>query len=272
MSKVKPLSKRSEDAKSKAESATSKGRGEGDQGGESAVVKTGERKYEREPSALSTEYHKARKQLMLWAGILLIWEFVGFDLSKAQTADGNVGAIIRSIKSPQAIPWVLLILVAYFVFKVNVEWYQCGSARRNMRAAKIDFWSAWIVSLAAYALYIAQELSRVQFADLITRSPKAWSLTVGGLLGAVLVVLVSTWRDRRRLGRFDKRDAVASVGLPLLLCLLALLGFQQRLGHSWTFGLIGVGSGALLLGLPVLVLRKLFPSARERTETPSVIS
>ncbi|MBC8030174.1 MAG: hypothetical protein H7Z16_08680 [Pyrinomonadaceae bacterium] len=39
-------------------------------------------------SKRSERYHKARKQLMLSAGILLIWEFVGFDLSKAETADG----------------------------------------------------------------------------------------------------------------------------------------------------------------------------------------
>lgn len=79
----------------------------------------------REPQALSSEYHKARKQLMLWAGILFIWELVGIDLEKAKEAGGNAGAIITAIKSPQAIPWVLLVLVAYFLFKVWIEWNQC---------------------------------------------------------------------------------------------------------------------------------------------------
>ena len=36
---------------------------------------------------------------MLWAGILLIWELVGVDLEKAKDAEGNVGAIVKSIKS-----------------------------------------------------------------------------------------------------------------------------------------------------------------------------
>src|SRR4051794_36387991 len=99
----------------------------------------------REPRALTSEYHKARKQLMLWAGILLIWEFVGIDLEKAKETEGNVGALVKSIKSPQAVPWVLLILVGYFLFKLTVEWYQCSEARRNMKVAKIDFRSAWVV-------------------------------------------------------------------------------------------------------------------------------
>lgn len=72
----------------------------------------------RDPQALSIEYHKARKQLMLWAGILFIWELVGIDLEKAKESGGNAGAIISAIKSPQAVPWVLLILVVYFAFKL----------------------------------------------------------------------------------------------------------------------------------------------------------
>src|SRR6185295_11453046 len=101
----------------------------------------------REPQALSSEYHKARKQLMLWAGILFIWELVGVDLEKAKEVGGNAGAIITAIKSPQAIPWVLLILVAYFLFKTTVEWYQCNKSRRTVRASRIDFGSALFISV-----------------------------------------------------------------------------------------------------------------------------
>lgn len=120
----------------------------------------------RDPAALSPEYHKARKQLMLWAGILFIWELVGIDLEKAKEAGGNAGAIITAVKSPQAVPWVLLILVGYFLFKVTVEWYQCSHARRALRVARVDFISAWIVSLMAYVLYVGQTVRRVQFANL----------------------------------------------------------------------------------------------------------
>ena len=57
-----------------------------------------------EPKALTPEYHKARKQLMLWAGILFIWELVGIDLERAKEAGGNAGSVIAALKSPQAIP------------------------------------------------------------------------------------------------------------------------------------------------------------------------
>jgi len=43
-----------------------------------------------------------------------MWELVGIDLEKAKEAGGNAGAIVSAIKSPQAVPWALMILVAYF--------------------------------------------------------------------------------------------------------------------------------------------------------------
>src|SRR5438132_6380297 len=118
----------------------------------------------REPRPLSSEYHKARKQLMLWAAILFIWELVGIDLEKAKEAGGNAAALINSIKSPQAVPWALLILVVYFLFKVTIEWYQSNKTRRDTRVAKVDFFSAWVVSFMAIALYIVQTISKIQFA------------------------------------------------------------------------------------------------------------
>src|SRR6185503_11456949 len=122
---------------------------------------------QRDPHPLSTEYHKSRKQLMLWASLLFVWELVGIDLEKAKEAGGNAGAIITAIKSPQAIPWVLLILVIYFVFKTTVEWYQNNAVRRSLRASRVDFISGWIVALIAVGLYIAQTLSRAQLADVV---------------------------------------------------------------------------------------------------------
>ena len=158
----------------------------------------------REPRALSNEYHKARKQLMLWAGILFIWELVGVDLEKAKEAGGNFGAIIGAIKSPQAVPWALLILVAYFLFKVTVEWYQCNAACRRLRVARVDFGSAWFVSLLAYSLYIGQTISHVQFADLLKDSGNLFSWFTGMLLGwTVSIVAFGLWEDRGKLRRID---------------------------------------------------------------------
>jgi|SRR5882672_5516474 len=141
-----------------------------------------------DPRALSPEYHKAHKQLMLWAAILFIWELVGIDLEKAKEAGGNAGAIIIAIKSPQAVPWALLILVAYFLFKVTVEWFQCNHSRRELLVSKIDFASGWLVSITAFALYAWQAIRRVQFANLQARS-QVFIVTIGVLINFVAIFL-----------------------------------------------------------------------------------
>jgi len=200
-----------------------------------------------EPKALTPEYHKARKQLMLWAAILFIWELVGIDLEKAQETGGNAGALIKSIKSPQAVPWVLLILVAYFLFKTTVEWHQCSVARRNLRVSIIDFSSAWIVSLLAYALYIGQTISRVQIANVL-KLASGWSSLLG-VMGISAPIIAGgiyfaiggpkEWReDRERLSW----SVVFILGAfpALIVIALALLGIViPWIRPNWTSMLIG---------------------------------
>jgi len=132
---------------------------------------------------------------MLWAGILFIWELVGLDLEKAKEAGGNAGAIITAIKSPQAIPWALLILVGYFLFRFTVEWYQSNYSRRSMAVARIDFYSSWLISLLAFALYIGQTVRRVQFANLPTQGKLIFFLVAGSIpvILAVLMRLFAEW-------------------------------------------------------------------------------
>ena len=194
-----------------------------------------ETKPAREPKALSTEYHKARKQLMLWAGILLIWELVGVDLTIAKDTGGNVGAIISSIKSPQAVPWVLLILVAYFLFKFTVEWYQCDAARRRLRVARIDFASAWVVSLMAYALYIGQAISHIQFADLLQGPNTGFSLFLGVIFGITIAVIVVRGDDlllRYRLRLNLNWLEVVVIMLVLLVASMSLFILKARIRWS----------------------------------------
>ena len=137
----------------------------------------------KDPNPLSTEYHKAQKQLMLWAAILFVWELVGIDLQKAKEAGGYASALINSIKSPQAVPWVLFILVPYFGFKLRTEWRQCNERRREVPEAKQDYYSACAFAAIAIALYIWQTLSHVQIADRID----SWKLS--GITAALLVIL-----------------------------------------------------------------------------------
>ncbi|HEX8160599.1 MAG TPA: hypothetical protein VF538_01770 [Pyrinomonadaceae bacterium] len=198
----------------------------------------------REPGALTSEYHKARKQLMLWAGTLLIWEFVGIDLEKAKEAEGNVGALVKSIKSPQAVPWVLLILVAYFLFKLTVEWYQCNEGRRGMKVAKIDFFSAWVVSLLAYVLYFAQAISRVQFADVLQGSNNMKSLLTGFLSGMFFGLTVYAVWPRRGVTQTPLFLRLIQLGTAILGFLALLIGALTSGGIRWRLGLSGIVLGA----------------------------
>lgn len=208
---------------------------------------------QREPRALSTEYHKARKQLMLWAAVLFIWELVGIDLEKARGAGGNAGAIISAIKSPQAVPWALLILVAYFLFKSAVEWHQCSSERRRIRASRIDYASAWIVSVLAYALYFGQTVSHIQFADAIQK-PGKWAIVAGLFAGFFLTVLAfAIW------GLFEdgwnKEDwTMAPICLLLSVALLFLwpiIGIDV----NWVLLIIGFAASCLVFGAIGLISR-----------------
>lgn len=207
-----------------------------------------------EPRPLSNEYHRARKQLLLWAGILLIWELVGVDLDKAKDAQGNIGVVVKSIKSPQAVPWVLVILVGYFLFKVTVEWQQCTKARRALRASKTDFISGWIVALLAVAFYIGQSISQVQFADLVKSNPRETLAAVyGGIAGATLLVyglnLKHWFRDRSRSASTSGHLVMFSLGLVIFLFAVIFT--------DWRFALLGtiigiagaVGSRLLLSSL-----------------------
>jgi len=197
----------------------------------------------RDPQALTSEYHKARKQLMLWAGILFIWELVGIDLEKAKEAGGNAGAVITAIKSPQAVPWVLLILVAYFLFKTTVEWYQCSRARRSLRVSRIDFGSAWFVTVLACALYAYQAISRIQFADVVQRSNRTQSIMIAATVGLTYPGYIKRVY-RNVLVKKEKGEIWWSV-FGLLPIVVVVLGMIRGI-FNWRYIVTGIILSAVL--------------------------
>jgi hypothetical protein len=200
----------------------------------------------RHPKELSSEYHKAHKQLMLWAAILFIWELVGVDLGKAKDVGGNIGPIVTVLKSPQAVPWALLILVIYFLFKCTVEWAQCHPERRTVRFARIDFISAWIVALAAIGLYVGQAMSRVQLANVIQGSTKFDSTVEGIFAGVVLVISAHIlWAGHKNK---RKRKELVLFSLIAIFLPTAIMGlFYWRKPIIWGWFLFGFGIGAGLI-------------------------
>jgi hypothetical protein len=152
----------------------------------------------REPRPLSSEYHTARNRLMLWSGILFVWELVGIDIEQAKVSEGNAGVLARVMKSPQAIPWILLALIGYCLFRYTIEWYQSNQERRKRRVAKADFVASWCIALLAYALYAGQTISRMQFADLPGKSQLGSVVlgTVSSLIASIIVLMVTMMAKR----------------------------------------------------------------------------
>ncbi|SRR6266851_1008578 len=206
----------------------------------------------RDPGALSSEYHKARKQLMLWAGILFIWELVGIDLEKAKDAGGNAGAIIGAIKSPQAVPWALLILVIYFAFKLRIEWGQCNQARREMRESRLDYHSAFMVAGAAFILYFAQTISHVQFANAVQTPSRSNSILFGMSAAAgILGCLYFLW-EWRTIHKKKRKDLIFIAFAQLALLLLGpLITLFRSSRPRWSFVLVGLAFGTLIY-IPLL--------------------
>jgi len=203
-----------------------------------------------EPRPLSSEYHKARKQLMLWAALLFIWELVGIDLKKAESADGNVGAIVRAIKSPQAVPWVLLALILYFLFKFSVEWAQCHSERRKLAVARIDFVSAWIVSVIAIALYIGQSISRVQLADRLRSAPN-FARVVFVIPLMILLIIKAALGLTRRTHRLERPARMLEIVFGAISIFLAVI--LTNFGSlNWKVTLTLFTAGVLLLTSDIL--------------------
>jgi hypothetical protein len=184
-------------------------------------------KRQPDPRPLSTEYHKAHKQLMLWSAILFIWELVGIDLEKAKEAGGSAGAIVVAIKSPQAIPWALTILVAYFLFKTTVEWFQCGEARRKLRVAQIDFTTAWVVPITAFALYAYQVSKNVQVADVIQSREKSFlfgfGFVVGVFVGLIGSVRAQVFYKELKAGHGQWKRSLGRSVLQLFLLVIGVL-------------------------------------------------
>lgn len=204
---------------------------------------------------------------MLWAGILFIWELVGINLEAAKEAGGNAGAVVKSIRSPEAVPWVLIILVGYFIFKLHIEWRQCSEARRQVREAKMDYHSAWIVSLAAITLYFGQTISQVQIVDILQSSSKAQSLVLGFFTGGIFTLGVVLLPKRFFIEiAVLKLINIKRMNVGILLMLLSVFLFLQatprilealgrlmrtnglvwfHLETSWKFMLIGLVSGSI---------------------------
>lgn len=142
-----------------------------------------------EPYQLGEQYHKARSKLALFSGLLLGWEIIGVEL-----AGRPLTSIQITLKSPQAAPYIFIALIAYFTFRLTVEWLLCAPGQRRAVPARADYYGAHGIAIAALLLYLLQRLLGVQIADSLSRAP-----IIALIAGAGLGVAVFFFRAAIRL-------------------------------------------------------------------------
>src|SRR5437588_5845111 len=112
---------------------------------------------------LDEAYGHARKAYGLVSALLIAWELIGVELDASPVENVKV-----TLKSPQAAPYVLIVLILYFGFRTTIEWYQNDSRRRRLLASRIDFTVSHLIAITALALYGFQTLSKIQIANTIS--------------------------------------------------------------------------------------------------------
>jgi hypothetical protein len=139
---------------------------------------------------LSDSYQGAHKAYGLCSALLIAWEFIGIEFDASP-----IESLRLTLKSPQAVPYVLIVLVAYFAFRLTIEWFQTDRRRRSMTPSRIDFGVAHLIGTLSLALYGYQALSQVQLANLL--SPEAVSgFIMGSIAGFAIIqtpALIIIW-------------------------------------------------------------------------------
>lgn len=123
---------------------------------------------------------------------MIAWELIGVELESNPIESFKI-----TIKSPQAAPYVLIVLIVYFAFRTIIEWHQVDARRRRLLASRIDFGVAHAIAGAALALFAIQTLLKVQVAD--TSFFNARSLAALGALfiGQSTYTFIFPWGPRR---------------------------------------------------------------------------
>jgi lipid-A-disaccharide synthase-like uncharacterized protein len=160
---------------------------------------TSERFGEEAPH-LPEAFQAARRAYGLASALLIAWEAIGIDFGESP-----VEGLKLTLKSPQAVPYILSALTLYFAFRFVIEWHQADKRRREMVASRVDYIFAHLLGAAALILYIYQSLLQVQVADLFDRSDFPFFL-IGFMITVALLRVYRLTLTRRIVLKFDPSD------------------------------------------------------------------
>jgi hypothetical protein len=146
---------------------------------------------------LGEGYAHSRKAYGLVSALLIAWELIGVELEASPIEN-----IKLTLKSPQAAPYVLIVLIIYFSFRTTIEWYQNDVRRRRLLASRIDFTAAHAIAAVAIVLYAFQSLSKIQVANTISSSSSQFFIVGFTLAQPVITFLffphiIRRWREEK---------------------------------------------------------------------------
>lgn len=192
---------------------------------------------------MSDAYHRARRSYGLFAGLLIAWELIGFEIGPATLKSYDI-----VVKSPQAAPYVLVALVAYFSFRTTIEWLQCKKERRLLKVSVVDIVVSHGLGTAAILLYGVQLVLSAQIVDIVTLSGVWFLFTMisGGLFGYIWTIVLFA---RQRWQSWGKMRWVYLVILGLLFPMTVLVLATRDTGNVPTAPIL-----AFLFGLSLFIL------------------
>lgn len=209
------------------------------------------------PPALSNAYQKAHKTYVLSAALLASWQLIGIELNTKEKWGVE-------LKSPHAVPLVLLAMIVYFGYRLTVEWMQCDEERRSHRAANLDFVVAHTIAGFALLLSLFQYLLRIRIADIISRaSPRLAIFAISSFFVPFALYLL---RDilKGSYGPDEKwRQTGALIYSILLLGVWVTLLVWVFLKDEWPLVLL-VGTVSMIIGLVVLILFEILPEMMQK--------
>jgi hypothetical protein len=214
---------------------------------------------------LPDSYRKAHRDYVLSSAILLAWALVGIEIKETPLQNVNI-----ALKSPAAIPYILVVLVLYFSYRTVIEWLQCDSQTRSVKAARFDFNLSHIIGVSSLLVFAIQELLHAQIFDYLTGKAGLLDLVGFGLF--CLAVPLSLEMIFRR----NKYKTVKGKVVLSLSVLLALLGTILILLFFRTLPLITTLATYIVFGLfsanewnHFRVKHEIYLKSRSSSGTPS---
>ena len=204
---------------------------------------------------VTEEYAHARRAYGLISALLMAWELIGVELESSPVENFKI-----TIKSPQAAPYVLIVLILYFSVRTTIEWYQIDVRRRNLFVSRFDFAMAHVIAGAALGLFAVQTLLRIQIANNIVPG-KIAAIATGSFIAAALFAFLSP-SLRKGLSRSQRIRALSLA----IIGVLAACAFVRKTSSIWDF-LLGFASASGVMLLVIRVRKKsLVQKARDHTD------